>query len=395
MMHSLPTSGKRRSAFTLIELLVVIAIIALLMALLLPAIQKVREAANKMLCGSNLRQIAIASHNYHNDYNRLPPGTLGSSPGGLYNGGITWQGTGVLAHLLPYMEGDNIYKICNQRTGTNGIGYFDITRGGAWTLATNQSGHWSNDPPATPTGLTGCWTAAQYRIKAYLCPSDDADTADVTSGINGGFTGVIWWDIAYPPGYAGGPALVSWAFSPPDSNSPAGRTNYVGVAGVFGNNLPSTVISNVDISRYGGILDNRSKLTLGQLTVQDGTANTLMFGETLGGQGIGIRCGVPGWFAAGSLITYWGIGRPTLNGFDPTTGAQYTGSTQPYGANRVRFSARHSAGAQFAYGDAHVGTVRFGQTGNRLVGTNNDWLVLNQLAGRKDGDNLDTSSIAD
>lgn len=101
--------ASKRTAFTLIELLVVIAIISLLMALLLPAIQKVREAANKMLCQSNMRQIVIATHNFHNDYTKLPR----SGEHLATFGGTTYKTQcfhSPQTMLLPYIEADNIYK---------------------------------------------------------------------------------------------------------------------------------------------------------------------------------------------------------------------------------------------------------------------------------------------
>src|SRR5262245_14406886 len=101
----------RRKAFTLVELLVVIAIIVLLMALILPAVQKVREAANKMLCASNLRQLGIAAHNYHSDYGRLPPGTLHELQLTVSSlSSEKYPGYGALFMLLPYLEQDDLYK---------------------------------------------------------------------------------------------------------------------------------------------------------------------------------------------------------------------------------------------------------------------------------------------
>jgi hypothetical protein len=124
---------------------------------------------------------------------------------------------------------------------------------------------------------------------------------------------------------------------------------------------------------------NRSNLSLGQITVKDGTSNTLMFGEGIGGTGVGDRNYVFTWAGCGAMPTAWGLGR---------------GNRVPLegGSEWYRFSSRHVAVVQFCFGDGSVRGLRYGTT-TRFFSP--DWYVLAQLSGVNDGWNYNTEALLD
>ena len=208
---------KSRNAFTLVELLVVIAIIGILIGMLLPAVQQVREAARRTDCGNKIRQQGLALMNYESAHKVLPPGWTTDDP----NDPLAEPGWGWSAHILPFMEANNVYELID----------FDV--------AIDDHSH---EVPI------------QAHLEVFLCPSDDApDLFNLDEHVDHGGDHFVWHDT---DGDEHGELLV-------------GRSNY---SGVFG----STEIEDSPLLGNGTFYAN-SETELRDF--RDGQSNTIIVGE--------------------------------------------------------------------------------------------------------------------
>ena len=238
----------RSKAFTLIELLVVIAIIAVLVGLLLPAVQKVREAAARMQCSNNLKQMGLALHNFHDTRGMFP--SAGCADGRPFSGGpwpIGGEGTNWSIYILPYVEQGNVFN----------------------KLTFNGDSGWTNDQTQnvggkTSSALNNVTLIANVGLKLYRCPSDPKPD-------------MIRNDSNVKDGSGNETVLVN-------RNSYvaiAGAVNKLDTAGLFletRNTDNSSWSWQFGVTGWGGMLvPDFSAVTIGSVT--DGLSNTMVISE--------------------------------------------------------------------------------------------------------------------
>lgn len=355
---------KGRLGFTLIELLVVIAIIGVLVGLLLPAVQKVREAANRMSCQNNMKQIALATHNYASTYGVMPPG-------------LDYNHVGPLVYQLPYMEQDATFK--NFAFDSPKIWSGKLPNGRAWF--SNPA----NRPPSTGTpvipdpstfnpGRTIYGGAP--KVKSYLCPSaakpEQNSTCLLVSPQGGAWQG--WSDLSQGgPGPASGnnPPALGFTFSSLPGAIVLGQTNYLANGGYpyFSAGTVNGVATSpgqftgpfqyAGTSPGSGTSYNASKAeqysNLNAITdMKDGSSNTVLWGEYGNawvdfGSGNALTGSTAGSWACGMIYTYWAPSRnlnPAAYGVTNVPGLWYV------------FSSRHPGVFNTAFGDGSVHAIK-------------------------------------
>jgi prepilin-type N-terminal cleavage/methylation domain-containing protein/prepilin-type processing-associated H-X9-DG protein len=356
---------RNRRGFTLIELLVVIAIIAILIGLLLPAVQKVRDAAARMSCQNNLKQMGLAVHSFA-DANQSKLPMLGEAEEGGH-----WT-----AFILPYMEQDNIFKVLR----------FGSTDFAASTVVSSPSITSAN---AIERQIAACGTP----IKTFRCPSStlpervyDASSYDSP-----------WFAYRVPCNYLGVvTGLQPHDFKPRNGWGPwplSSSAKYLGdLDGIFTIRKGPGDITRLVNGGMGG------PVTLTGVT--DGLSNTLMIGEAepqqdLPSVGNTQEDGNAGrkdhWYIGGDDFDNWegtdwsemgGSTAVRINYPRPASGTQGRGFNAEWGAYEVSFGSRHTGGANFVLGDGSVRFVRdsinvqtFSALGTRAGGEviNGDW----------------------
>jgi prepilin-type N-terminal cleavage/methylation domain-containing protein/prepilin-type processing-associated H-X9-DG protein len=294
--------SRSRKAFTLIELLVVIAIIAILIGLLLPAVQKVREAAARMSCSNNIKQLGLAAHNYHSGLGYFPPGN-------------DVQNAGCIVYLLPYMEQQNVY---------NNFSFQPASYVNYWNDPLNRPPSTSTDNIPRPPALYG----TEPTIKSLLCPAVPVQVTTVLMSVNYGSS---------PQDYGG--SNYGHIFSSAPGRLVLGHTNYLGIGGYY---APS------QSGNLTGIFTHLSKNKIE--TIGDGSSNTMMFGEYAGGYNAwGGAGGIPDGVMGGAWtcgFNYTGFGTPPTNYRDPNA------------SGWALFSGPHTGGMlNVCYADGSVRTL--------------------------------------